>query len=48
MEEERPIGVAGRSDVDGGLGLGCSHRVIITGFYCWGWEFLTALLVFSL
>ncbi|KAJ0041015.1 hypothetical protein Pint_28056 [Pistacia integerrima] len=22
-------------------------RIFLSGFYCWGWEFLTALLLFS-
>ncbi|KAF8023156.1 hypothetical protein BT93_F0604 [Corymbia citriodora subsp. variegata] len=25
----------------------CHSLVHISGFYCWGWEFLTALLLFS-
>jgi len=26
---------------------GCGRRAVVTGFYVWGWEFLTALLLFS-
>nr|DAD41291.1 TPA_asm: hypothetical protein HUJ06_015614 [Nelumbo nucifera] len=38
---------------DGVLGYSRSHchlmnsGLLVTGFYCWGWEFLTALLLFS-
>jgi hypothetical protein len=28
-------------------GGGCGGRAVVTGFYVWGWEFLTALLLFS-
>jgi hypothetical protein len=26
---------------------GPGRRAVVTGFYVWGWEFLTALLLFS-
>lgn len=45
--DHRTPGGAGGGAYMGVEAGGCGRRAVVTGFYVWGWEFLTALLLFS-